>query len=127
MGLKSQALLGGSYRIFSFVTFLFVLIVLFLFVLLFKTIQKHVQKGPGGSKKQVWEGSGELLGVSGGGLEPRLGSKGIQIRFLMILVCLWGLILGAFGMIFLIFSMLFCKWLWICVFLLLPVALGIKN
>ena len=25
------------------------------------------------------------------------------------------------------FSMLFCKWLWICVFLFFSIALGIKN
>ena len=114
MGLKSQALLGGSYRIFLFVTFLFVLIVLFLFVLLFKTIQKHVQKGLGGFRKRGFEVPGALKNRSWGGLEsfwgclrrawsPGWAPRGTQITFLMTLRCFCGHILGAFGIYFFYF------------------------
>ena len=53
---------------------------------------------------------------AGGVLGRALGSR-IQITFLIFLERLWGLILGALGFNFLIFTVSFRKWLRIIVFL----------
>ena len=81
----------------------------------------------GALKNRSGRGLGGFWRCLGGAWSPGWPSGGTQIRFSMILGCLWGFILGAYGVIFFIFSLLFCKWLRIRVFLSFWEASGSKN
>ena len=91
---------------------------------------KNMSGGGLGGFREVWKGprgvSGRVLGVSGGAWRLGWAPGGTQVRFLLILGCLWDVFLWAFGRIFLIFSMLFCKWLKKSVFLWFFKVLGFK-